>query len=184
MRLLALSCFAILGCATSNTWDGDAHRLCEGRDCYNTGALGPAWTVLEHTGGEIGFYNADKSAVIQSNMTCRDDAEATPLVSLTQHLLIGYSEAHHRSAEVVPFAGREALHSIVEAKLDGVPLVLDLYVMKRNGCIFDLSLAAPPEHYAAGVVDFQRFVDGFGQRKTGPTENSMVMKAGAEHAGP
>ncbi len=61
----------------------------------------------------------------------------------------------------MPLDRREALHTHLDAKLDGVPMTLDLYVMKRNGCIFDLSYAAPPDAFARGYGDFQRFVDGF-----------------------
>ena len=80
--------------------------------------------------------------MIQGNATCRDDADPAPLGSLTAHLLIGYTDRRTRSTEHVAVDGREALRSVIDARLDGVPVVLDLYVLKRNGCVFDLSLAA------------------------------------------
>jgi hypothetical protein len=40
-------------------------------------------------------------------------------------------------------------------------MTLDLYVLKRNGCIFDLSLAAPPHCHPSAAPSFYRFVDGF-----------------------
>ena len=62
---------------------------------------------------------------------------------------------------MLPLAQREALRTVVEVKLDGVPMVLDLWVLKRDGCLFDLSYAAPATRFAEGAADFGRFVAGF-----------------------
>ncbi|HEX8953495.1 MAG TPA: hypothetical protein VF945_16680, partial [Polyangia bacterium] len=67
--------------------------------------------------------------------------------------------------ETVPLDRREALRTRVTAKLDGVPMTLELYVVKRDGCIFDLSYAAPPDAFERGAADFRRFVDGFGDAR-------------------
>ena len=107
------------------------------------------------------LFQRETGAIIESNATCRDDAEATPLEILTNYLLLGYTERKYRTTEKVPLVNREALHTVVEAKLDGVPMVLDLYVMKRNGCIFDLSFASPPAQFSGGSAAFSQFVQGF-----------------------
>jgi hypothetical protein len=160
--------FAVVaaGCAHEprGRWDPLRHELCAGRLCYQLGALAPTWRVVRQQGTQIGFFSDAIGGVIQSNATCRDDAEAVPLSSLTKHLLIGYTDRRLRQEALVPLDGREALHSVLDARLDGVPIVLDLYVLKRNGCIFDLSLASPPGAYALAQADFSRFVAGFAQR--------------------
>jgi len=138
-----------------------ADRVCAGDVCYRVGALDDTWRLVHQEGTSAGWYSKPIGGVIEANATCRDDAEASPLTSLTQQLLIGYTEVHVESQERVPLDRREALRTRVTAKLDGVPVTLDLYVLKRNGCIFDLSYAAPPGEFARGSDDFQRFVDGF-----------------------
>jgi hypothetical protein len=148
-----------LGCAH---YDVEGRRLCAGDVCYRWGEL-PGWRLLRHKGGAIAFFQDQFDAVAQANATCRDDAEAASLEVLTRHLLIGYTEVQVHHNDRTMLAGREALHTIAGAKLDGVPVMLDLYVIKRNGCIFDLSLAAPPGRYHAAVPDFSRFVFGFSQ---------------------
>jgi hypothetical protein len=148
------------GCAYHST---DAHAVCAGKECYEVGPLGPEWKVVTQQDGMTGFFNAANGGVILSNATCRDDAEATPLASLMDHLLVGYTERHERSSEVLSFSRREALRSVTDAKLDGVPVVLDLYVIKSNGCIFDLSYVAPTAGYELGLADFQHFLKGFFQ---------------------
>ena len=154
--LLALS----TGCAYR---PASKTAICTGVDCYEVGPLGPGWQSIPQEGGGAGFFNAANGSVILSFASCRDDAEATPLSSLTAHMLVGYSESRERSAVLVPFAHREALRSVIDAKLDGVPVVLDLYVFKSNGCIYDLSFVARPAMYDAGLADFRRFVEGFQQ---------------------
>jgi hypothetical protein len=151
----------LAACAHSN-WDPAARRLCSGNVCYRMGEL-PGWQLLRKNRGEIAFFQAQFDAVAQANATCRDDAEAASLEVLMRHLLIGYTEVQVQKKERVPLDGREALHQVVAARLDGVPVVLDLYVIKRNGCIFDLSLAALPARYDDVKRDFARFVAGFAQ---------------------
>lgn len=137
--------------------------ICTGVDCYEVGDLGSEWRSVGHDDGAAEYFNATNGGVILSYASCRDDAEAAPLSSLTAHLLVGYSDRQERSSEVLPFAHREALRTVVDAKLDGVPVVLDLYVFKSNGCVFDLSFVARPAGYDAGLADFRRFVEGFQQ---------------------
>ena len=142
-------------------WSEASKELCQGGMCYRVGELGPSWQAVHREAGSIGFFDAQSGGVIESNAPCRDDAEATPLRNLTGQLLIGYTEREIREERTVQLAERDALYSRVDAKLDGVPITLQLYVIKRNGCIFDLSYAAPPDRQSAGQADFQRFVDGF-----------------------
>ena len=154
--LLALS----TGCAYR---PASKSAICSGMDCYEVGPLEKEWKSVTQKDGAAGYYNAANGGIILSYASCRDDAEATPLSSLTAHMLVGYSERRERSSALISFAHREALRSVIDAKLDGVPIVLDLYVFKSNGCIFDLSFVAPPASYDAGLADFRRFVEGFQQ---------------------
>jgi hypothetical protein len=153
-----------LGCAHSlpkGHFDAAADRVCAGHVCYRMGALPAGWRVVHLESAAIGFYSADVGGVIEANASCRDDAEATPLAALTRLLLIGYTDRDIKAQAKVPLDEREALRTLVDAKLDGVPMSLELYVMKRNGCIFDLSYAAPPDRFTRGSSDFAQFVHGF-----------------------
>jgi hypothetical protein len=159
VRLLLL-----LAACAHTYYDPAARRLCSRNVCYRMGEL-PGWQLLRQKGAEIAFYQEHFDAVAQANATCRDEAEAASLEVLMRHLLIGYTEVQVHKKETLPLDGREALHQVVAARLDGVPMVLDLYVIKRNGCIFDLSLAAKPDGYPAALPDFSRFVSGFAQER-------------------
>src|SRR5437762_3424903 len=114
---------AVAGCAHTRTdWNPATRLLCSGRVCYRVGDLPAGWRMVHAEGAEIGFFNQSIAAVIQGNATCRDDADPAPLGSLTAHLLIGYTDRQTRSTERVAVDGREALHSVIDARLDGVPV--------------------------------------------------------------
>jgi hypothetical protein len=159
---VAVAAAALAGCAHAprGRFDAAADQVCAGKVCYRVGALGPGWRLVHQEGAAVGFFNASVGGVIEANASCRDDADAAPLPSLTRQLLIGYTDRHVLEQRTVPLAAREALRTRVEARLDGVPVLLDLWVLKRNGCIFDLNYAAPPGDFERGVADFARFVDG------------------------
>ncbi len=73
---------------------------------------------------------------------------------------MGTTEREFDAQDTVPFDGREALHTLLRAKLDGVPMQYDIYVMKKDGCVYDLVYVAPPGHFADGAADFERFATG------------------------
>jgi hypothetical protein len=161
----AAAAVAVGGCAHApkghvQSEDGE-NRVCAGKVCYRVGALPEGWRLVHQEGAAVGFYSDAVGGVIAANATCRDDADAAPLKALTRQLLIGYTERNIESQDKVALDAREALRTRATAKLDGVPMALEILVMKRNGCIFDLSYAAPPTDFDRGTGDFQRFVDGF-----------------------
>src|SRR2546423_7807917 len=186
MRLWIALAWMVAGCAHAPRGRiearDDAERVCAGDVCYRIPALGERWRLVHQQGASVGFFSDAVGGVIEANATCRDDADAAPLGALTRQLLIGYTERHVETQTTVALDQREALHTVVEAKLDGVPVTLDLYVMKRNGCIFDLSYAAPPDAFARGADDFQRFVGGFADART-PTPTATAT-ATASRGGP
>src|SRR5262249_33984702 len=130
-----------------------------------SGALGPEWTIVEQNGRPVGWYNGHVGGVIQASETCKKN-DVSGLEALTKALLVGYTDVHRRSSEPGRLGGRDALHSLVDVKLDGVPMTLDLYVVKRNDCVYDLVYAAPPEQAGAGRADFRRFVAGYFRGRT------------------
>src|SRR5262245_55945001 len=99
-------------------------RVCAGKVCYRVGALGGDWRMVHQEGAAIGFYSEAVGGVVEANATCRDDAEAAPLTTLTRQLLIGYTDRTIAEQRTLPLAGREALRTRVHAKLDGVPVTL------------------------------------------------------------
>ena len=53
------------------------------------------------------------------------------------------------------------MKTVVRAKLDGVPMKFAVWVLKKNGCVYDLAYMASPAHFDRGAPQFDRFVNGF-----------------------
>ena len=107
------------------------------------------------------FDDPQTGAMIAVNGRCDRDGEDVPLRSLTKHLFLQFTSVEVNTEEVVPFDGREAMHSVMLAKLDGVPKKFDVWVLKKDGCVYDLLLIADPARFEAGLEAFGRLVRGF-----------------------
>jgi hypothetical protein len=121
----------------------------------------PTWEPLEISDAALAYRDTAADAVVAINGRCGRDGEDVPLKSLTQHLFMQFTDREILTQDVVPFDGREAMHTVAVAKLDGVPLKFDVWVLKKDGCVYDLYYFAKPQRYDAGVEEFRRFVRGF-----------------------
>lgn len=149
-----------LASACGAPFDGTVYR---GADfAFRVPARPATWQPLEAEGTGLAFRDPDASATVAVSARCGKDADDVPLTSLTQHLFIQFTERDATTEEVVPFDGREAQHTVMSAKLDGVPKKFDVWVMKKDGCVYDLIFVAPPDRFDGGVGAFRTFVSGFG----------------------
>lgn len=160
---------ALLACAACG---GDRGRLHDGvyrgRDStFAVGTLPPTWSPVGVGRNDLAFSHPELASIIQVNASC-DPQLDIPLEALSRHLLIGFTGREVHSEERVPLDAREALRTHVTASLDGVPRELLLYVLKKDGCVYDFALVAPPgERFTRARADFQGFMDGFSTRGGG-----------------
>lgn len=126
---------------------------------YRVGALSPDWKAVQADGNDLAFYRSNMGT-IAVNSTCQE-YDDVPLSALVNHLLFDTTERDVRIDETVTLVGRGAKHLLVNLELDGVPLQVELFVLRKDGCVFDLS------HISARDVDpsareaFLAFVGGF-----------------------
>lgn len=123
------------------------------------------WTALDVEGdNDLAWASDSLAAVIQVNASC-DPSLDIPLRHLTQQLLIGFTEREVLAEETVPMDSREALRTHLYAKLDGVRRELLLCVLKKDGCVYDFSLVAPPgSSFSSAREVYERLVGGFSAR--------------------
>jgi hypothetical protein len=126
---------------------------------YHVATLPPAWRQIRADADGWSWHHSD-GGTIASTRTC-DRADDVPLDVLTNHLLIGVVERHESARVASVVDGRAALRTQLVAKLDGVRVAMDLVVLKKDGCTYDLMLLTPPALAAARVADFDRFLAGF-----------------------
>lgn len=114
---------------------------------------------------QVGFSDNDLAwdnggSVISINATCEGHGDPS-LEVLTRHLLFGFTEATLVERKTEPLDGREGLWSHYQAKLDGVPVELELLVLKKNGCVHDFSRVAPAGDFERDRAPFTALVQGF-----------------------
>jgi hypothetical protein len=159
--LLALLLPGVLACAASAAFDGTLYRGSE--VSFRLSPLPATWRKVSLPSADLAFRDEPRDASILINSRCSSSDRDAPLVSLTDHLIIGTTDRHVSREETIPFDAREARHTVLTARLDGVPMLYDMFVLKKDGCVFDLVYVAAPDAAttAAGVAEFDQFVQGF-----------------------
>jgi hypothetical protein len=160
-----LACAALASCLARTSFDGAVFR---GRDVsFRVPPTPASWRRVELAAADLAFRDDPHEGSVLLNSRCATADRDAPLASLTQHLIMGTTARQVRLEETVPFDGREARHTVLEAQLDGVPMAYDIYVLKKDGCVFDLVYVAPPRPPGAGAggdpgtAAFDAFVKGF-----------------------
>ncbi len=152
--------FAALACGSSAaSFDGGVYR--HGKIAFRLPDLPSGWTRIEMNDASLAFRDDANGASVLLNARCLSADDRTPLVALTNHLLIGATEREYLGQETVPFDGREALHTKLKAKWDGVPMGIDVFVLSKDGCVYDFVYLGPPERLEQGAPAFESFARGF-----------------------
>lgn len=144
---------------------------------YRYGLPGQGWELLLEQGTQVAWQHSTDPAVIQIYSECGSHGDSD-LSDFTDHQRIDYSSweiveepTGEKDAEGRPLtrpkqyfatiADREALRTTVEANLDGASVMIEYVVLKKNGCLFDLTYIAVPRSFEAHTGEFQAVIDGF-----------------------
>jgi len=156
--LSVVAVLAMVSCAHGDALDGNV--LHKGELAVRLGPLPAGWRRVEVEGADLAFRDDAREASTLFDVRCGHRDDDAPLSALTAHLIMGTTERELETQETIPFDGREAMHSILRAKLDGVPMRYEIYVMKKDGCVYDIVYVASPDLFADGMHDFERFACG------------------------
>jgi hypothetical protein len=163
----------LAGCAHDAVLEDGVLR--KGALAVQFGPVPTKWRPVPIAGADVAFRDDPREGSTLVDVRCDERDHDAPLGVLTEHLIMGTTERQVTSQETLPFDHREALHTLMRAKLDGVPMQYDIYVMKKDGCVFDLVYVAPPERFGEGAEDFERFAHGL------HAASPPVSTAGAGH---
>jgi hypothetical protein len=123
------------------------------------GPLSPAWQPARRDGGSVAFHHPS-GGTIAAAASC-DPEDDLPRHVLMNHLLIGIEQRRESGREITRVAGRDALRTRLRGVLDGVEVAMDLVVLRKGGCTYDLVLVAAPAALERRRPDFDRFLAGF-----------------------
>lgn len=160
---LPISCAAltaVLACGGANrTFDGTTYR--DGKMAFRVPHAPASWKRIDVDDAALAYRDESNGASVLLNGRCGGKDDDTPLAALTAHLIMGTTEREFVKEDTIPFDGREARHTVLRAKLDGVPIAFDIFVTKKDGCVYDFVYLASPTRWDGGVGEFERFVSGF-----------------------
>ena len=126
---------------------------------FHVGDVPSSWHRVNIDDAALSFRDEHGSSVLVA-ARCNIRADDIPLVALTNQLVLGTTDREFVKEETISLDHREARHSVMKAKLDGVALVWDVYVMKKNGCVYDVVYVAPPNRFEGGSSAFEQFAVG------------------------
>ncbi len=160
---LALAlCAALSGCGGPQF---DGHVFKNEEVAFRVGAVPASWRAIDVTGSLLAFRDDSDHATIAVNGRCGKDGDDVPLQALTHHLFLQFTDREVKGQQVVPMDGREAMRTEMVAKLDGVPKYFTVFVLKKDGCVYDFLHIADSEGPVSGQAEFERFVHGFATLK-------------------
>ena len=153
---LAAFCLGLCACAGSQFKD---HVFEEGDLRYRLGDPDAGFELVEIDDNDVSYFHPDLGT-IGIHGTC-EGYDDVPAKALLNHLLFGTTDRDEQLEETVTLDGRGALHAVYDLSLDGVPVTLDVYVLTKDGCVFDFSYVAPAPAPSAGTNAFRNLVTGF-----------------------
>jgi hypothetical protein len=151
VSLLSVAC-------ASQPYDGRVFR--SGALAFRIGPVPDGWRPIEASEALLAFRDDDGRATIAVNGRCGADGDDVPLEALTKHLFLQFTQRQLQSQGRVEMDGREALRTDMVAALDGVAKRYTVYVLKKDGCVYDFLRIAD----GAGEPkesSFERFVQSF-----------------------
>ena len=156
-RPIFLPLLFVVACASSS-FDGQVYR--SGDLAFRVGPVPSSWRSIEATGALLAFRDDDASSTVALNGRCGLDGDDVPLEALTHHLFLQFTDRELVSQGRVDLDGREALRTEIVAELDGVKKRYVVYVLKKDGCVYDFLYVSPTA--GDGRNEFEHFVRGFG----------------------
>ncbi len=168
IHLAHLAACAAVGALLVLAGCGASGAATHGETVYRDGAVAfkvpetpTSWKQIKVSHAALSYRDDVHDASILVNGRCTTLDGDTPLLALTNHLVMGTTERVVESQVVEPFDNREALHTRLTAKLDGVPFGFDIFVLKKDGCVYDFVYVASHDVIEGGAPVFDAFVRGF-----------------------
>jgi hypothetical protein len=147
-------------------WQGDQylrHRTPASRAAretsYGFGRPGAGWREVREKGIQVAWVSDQHGAVITLHVQCAEQGDSS-LEQYTDHMRIDWTAWEVVSQQAMTMLGRDALRTVVDAKLDGVGYRNEFIVVKKSGCLFDMMYSAPPDRFTAGHAAFESVVAG------------------------
>lgn len=128
---------------------------------YRVGDLPDGWQRMSSKARAISFYNETYRSSITTDAFCGRSFSDRPLDTLAGELSSVLSDRTTVTTKEFMLDERGALALTVEGTMDGVPIEMNIVVVKKDGCNFDFIAVMPPDAPEQVSHDFEQFYGGF-----------------------
>lgn len=120
-----------------------------------------AWRASLNDRADLELARVGSRAGILAHATCEGKPPERPLPVLARHLSFGLAGRTLLEREAVTVAGRPGIRVLLDGQAAGTPVRVEAFVLKGEGCVYDLVYVAPPVDFEAGRGEFRDFVGSF-----------------------
>lgn len=128
---------------------------------YSVGILPEGWEQMKTRVRAISFYNAQFKSSISTDAFCGRGVGDRRIDALGGEVASALENRTIVSESPFELDGRGALRQRVKGSLDGVPVLLDLVVVRKDACVFDFYAVTPPAGDPQVAADFEGFYGAF-----------------------
>ncbi len=127
---------------------------------YKYQAPDSSFTKLDHDQTDLAWQNQKNGNTIAVLSECSENRDPS-LNDLENEMLQVLSNTKISSTQNLVFEDREALRSVIEGKVDGIPVKVDVLTFKKNSCAYTLTYMGRANGFDKDQVVFERFLKGF-----------------------
>ena len=161
MRWILATAF-LLGCIKQGPSDGTKKkRQSKKEGAYKVDSPGSGWSKVRPGGADKAWFHKETGATIYFDSNCQDRFEDGKLTALLTHLTFGIARGEPNREESLMLDGREALLRVQSGLIDGVKVKVGAMVTKKDGCLYDGLLIAPPSTFESHWSTFSTVVTSF-----------------------
>ena len=154
----------LAACAKQTPPESRTRREARQEGRYDVGKPGPGWARVNAGGADMAWFHQESRATIYFDSNCQDRFEDGKLTALLTHLTFGIARGEPIREEALMLDGREALMRIQGGLIDGVQVRVGAVVTKKDECLYDGLLIAPPSTFDSQWETFSAVVSGFKTR--------------------
>jgi hypothetical protein len=121
---------------------------------------GDEWQPVADEPSVLTFTHTQLAAGITISVTCERERDV-PLNVLTRHLFFGFKDMDILHQELQALNGVPALKTVARARLDAREVQVKSYVVRHDGCVYDMVYFARPQDYSRGEPSFEGMMAGW-----------------------
>lgn len=155
--IAALSALMLTACVSGHVVNGVFVNEARG---FKIPLLRDGWQQIEVEGTDLAF-RAEPSGQVAALIVSCEGEQPIPLRILARRLFFGIGAKRVIAQEPISLNGAEAIHILLEGRLQDAEVMVSSYVARDGNCAYDLVYVASPEAFQDRLPEFERFVRGW-----------------------